>query len=372
MDFEKAVASIFDLCRTTEEINRAFDELQASIGQKKDAKMEETRQLVLENLNPTTQEKLQVLKKRVEDYLDRRKQIFWDLTVIILKNKHPEFFINEQTKVFGQFKDQVFNLPTTIKFSGSFNFNLDFTKREANSCLTPEESKRLWHTATPYNPDSDYGKRILNEALSVQVNPVHLILNPSKKLQKGQRGRLVLSAFKMYAPENKIHLISTIIDDQGAFVPIDAEDIFDHIKGIKDDTSIGYIDFIKQLHEQDVAQYIKSEKTRIDILLKVEVDKLNRWLVDEKQAINLKSEKMKNKITSLKRQFKMEKNFAKKLALDEEIRALQKETEDNEFNTFDIERELEKKCNRLIGGKKRSLKINYEIEPVFDVTWSVG
>lgn len=24
---------------------------------------------------------------------------------------------------------------------------------------------------------------------------------------------------------------------------------------------------------------------------------------------------------------------------------------DNEFNTFDIERELEKKCNRLIGGK---------------------
>ena len=44
---------------------------------------------------------------------------------------------------------------------------------------------------------------------------------------------------------------------------------------------------------------------------------------------------------------------------------------DNEFNTFDIERELEKKCNRLIGGKKRSLKPDYTIEPVFDVTWEV-
>ena len=30
VDFEKTVASIFELCRTTEEINRAFDELQAS------------------------------------------------------------------------------------------------------------------------------------------------------------------------------------------------------------------------------------------------------------------------------------------------------------------------------------------------------
>lgn len=56
VDFERAVASIFELCRTTEEINRAFDELQASLGVKRDAKMEETRQLVLENLNPTTQE----------------------------------------------------------------------------------------------------------------------------------------------------------------------------------------------------------------------------------------------------------------------------------------------------------------------------
>ena len=101
------------------------------------------------------------------------------------------------------------------------------------------------------------------------------------------------------------------------------------------------------------------------------MDKLNRWLIDEKQAINLKGEKMKNKITSLKRQFKMEKDFAKKLALDEEIRTLQKNMEDNEFNTFDIERDLEKKCNRLIGGKKRSLKPDYTIKPIFELTWEV-
>ena len=33
--------------------------------------------------------------------------------------------------------------------------------------------------------------------------------------------------------------------------------------------------------------------------------------------------------------------------------------------------ELEKKCNRLIGGKKRSLKMDYSVENVFDVTWEV-
>ena len=58
---------------------------------------EEAKQLVLENLSPTTQEKLHIMKQRVEDYLERRKQIFWDLTVIMLKKNHPEMFINEHS-----------------------------------------------------------------------------------------------------------------------------------------------------------------------------------------------------------------------------------------------------------------------------------
>jgi superfamily II DNA/RNA helicase len=106
VDFEKAVASIFELCRTTDEINRAFDELQSSLATEHNAKMEETRQLVLENLNPTTQEKLQVMKKRVDDYLERRKQIFWDMSVVMLKKNHPDLYVNEDRKVFGQFRER--------------------------------------------------------------------------------------------------------------------------------------------------------------------------------------------------------------------------------------------------------------------------
>lgn len=137
VDFERAVASIFELCRTTEEINRAFDELQASLSVQRDAKLEETRQLVLENLNPTTQEKLQVMKQRVEDYLERRKQIFWDLSVIMLKKHHPDMFINPARHVFGPFEEQDFDKPTDIVFGKSFNFKLDFSKRDNNRFLSP-------------------------------------------------------------------------------------------------------------------------------------------------------------------------------------------------------------------------------------------
>lgn len=372
VDFERAVAAIFDLCRTTEEINRAFDELQESLGVQREEKLEEAKQLVLENLSPTTQEKLHIIKQRVEDYLDRRKQIFWDLTVIMLRKNHPDMFINEHTKVFGQFKEQVFNSSTNINFSANFNHYLDFTKREINrDLLLPSERKALWRSATAYNPDSSLGKRILDEAVSLPNKPLHLRLMASDKLKSGQKGRLELSLFRMTQPENVNYLITTIMSDSGSLLNLRAEDIFDNAVAADEPVIMGYQDLLSQIHEQNVAKYEKSEKKRIDNILRAEVDKLNRWLIDEKQAIHLKGDKLKNKITSLKRQFKLEKNFNTKLAIDAEIKKLQAEMNNNEFNTFDIERELEKKCNRLVGGKKRSLKIDYSIEQIFDITWEV-
>lgn len=373
VDFEKAVASILEMCRTTDEINRAFDALQESLSVKREEKIEEAKQLVLENLSPTTQEKLHVMRQRVEDYLERRKEIFWNLTVVILKMFHPEFFINERTKVFGQFEEQVFGLPSTINFSKSFNYNLDFTKKETNNnLLTSEERKALSRAATVYNPDSEFGKIILKEALNLEAKPIHLHLKASNKLETGSKGRLKLSLFTMKQPETKNHLITTVMSDKGNLLNVQARDIFDNVITTDEPIVIGYKDLINQIHEQNIAKYEKSEKKRIDNMLRSEVDKLNRWLVDEKQAIHLKGGKLKNKITSLKRQLKLEKNFNTKLAITTEIKKLQEEMNNNEFNTFDTERELEKKCNRLVGGKKRSLKIDYSITPVFNLTWEVG
>ena len=67
----------------------------------------------------------------------------------------------------------------------------------------------------------------------------------------------------------------------------------------------------------------------------------------------------------------MEKKKKKKIALQDQIKKMQQQMNETDFNTFDIERELERKCNRLIGGKKRSLKIDYTITPVFNLTWEV-
>lgn len=372
VDFEKAVASIFDLCRTTEEINRAFDALQESIGPKKDAKIEETRQLILDHLGPDIQEKFHVMKKRVENYLDRRKQIFWDLTLIILKKYHPDMFIDEKEKIFGPFREQVFNIYSEMKFAKNFCQILDFTQRDPNEILLPSDRVRRKMEPTPYNPNTDFGKRILSQALAPGEFSGHVRLAPSNHLTTGQKGRLKVSLFSLTRPEEKKYLIATIINDSGGLLPtVGMKDIMDNITGVEEAHETVFQTYADQLHEQNIQKYEKSEKQRIDALLKTETDKLNRWLIDEKQAIGLKAEKMKNKLTALKRQFKMEKNFDAKLALKSEIKKLESQMNSDEFNTFDTEKELEKKCAHLIGGKKRALKPVYTITPVFNLTWEV-
>lgn len=370
LDFEKAVASIFELCRTPEEINKAFNELQDRLGSKKDERIEEIKQLVLENLNPTTQEKFNILKKRVEDYLDRNQTIFWELTKSILKNHYPQYFINEASKTFGEFESQVFGGYSDINFGASFAYRLDYTKRDYHF-LIPLQKKALKLQAQAYNPYSNFGREVLNKAINFECNKLHFKVSVSDKLPKGSIGLGKLSLCETQSPAPSKHLLATFINENGNELFYDASTFFDHISVTGEFKEMRFQEVLNLLHERKISDYVKSEKKKVDALLKYEIEKLNRWLADEKKAIRLKSEKDKNVIANLKRLFKAEKALKKKLEFDAKIKKLEKKVSDAEFNIFDAERELEKKCNRIAGTKKRSLKYSFRLQDIFEFSFEI-
>ena len=58
VDFERRIADIYQRCRTPEEIQASFDQLQQDLSAQVDAKMTRTRQQLLENFDEEVQEKL--------------------------------------------------------------------------------------------------------------------------------------------------------------------------------------------------------------------------------------------------------------------------------------------------------------------------
>lgn len=189
---------------------------------KREQGIEQAKQLVLENLNPTLQEKLHVTQTRVETFLSRDKQVFWNLTKNILKIIEPDFFINDDTKTFGQFETQVFpNVHSEINFAVNFSHRLDYTKRDTIH-MYYKDKKALRRQPAAYNPQSAFGKRVLATALELKTPPTHLIIK-ALKLKAGLRGRVRVSLYKQTAPDINQRLICTFISHEGEKLDISPE-----------------------------------------------------------------------------------------------------------------------------------------------------
>ena len=80
VDFEKRIADIYQRCRTPEEINASFDQLQQELSQQIDEALTRTRQQLLENFDEEVLEKLRVNLESSKTYLDRYERMLMELT----------------------------------------------------------------------------------------------------------------------------------------------------------------------------------------------------------------------------------------------------------------------------------------------------
>ncbi|MFB6273422.1 MAG: SNF2-related protein [Salinibacter sp.] len=70
VDFEKRILEIYQQCRTPEEIDRAFKELQAELEEDIQDRMAETRRQILENFDEDVQQRLKLQREETENQLN--------------------------------------------------------------------------------------------------------------------------------------------------------------------------------------------------------------------------------------------------------------------------------------------------------------
>ncbi|MFQ5486324.1 MAG: helicase-related protein, partial [Desulfobacterales bacterium] len=80
VDFEKRIANIYQKCRTPEEIQSSFDQLQQEISSQIDDSIKKTRQQLLENFDAEVHEKLRINMANSREYLNRYEQNLMVLT----------------------------------------------------------------------------------------------------------------------------------------------------------------------------------------------------------------------------------------------------------------------------------------------------
>ena len=95
VDFEKRIVRIYQECRSPEEIQESFDELQRELETDIDENMKLTRKKLLENFDEEVHEKLRVNLKESTEYLNKYENWLWELSRYALRSYAD--FLPEET-----------------------------------------------------------------------------------------------------------------------------------------------------------------------------------------------------------------------------------------------------------------------------------
>ena len=85
MDFEKRINDIYQKCRTSDEINAAFDALQTEMEENIAAGLSDARQKLLEHFDEEVHRRLRVRSDETRRHIDRYQRWLWELTRIELE-----------------------------------------------------------------------------------------------------------------------------------------------------------------------------------------------------------------------------------------------------------------------------------------------
>ena len=89
VEFEKRIVSIYQNCRSTEEIEAEFERLRAEMDENITATMEDTRRKLLENFDAEVHDRLKINLDKSREYLDRYERMLWSVTQHELRPARP-------------------------------------------------------------------------------------------------------------------------------------------------------------------------------------------------------------------------------------------------------------------------------------------
>ncbi len=100
VDIERRIAEVYQTCRTNDEIQAAFDALQAELDAKIQARLAATRQMLLEHFDEDVRSRLKISREKTLECLSQRERWLLDLTKVELDGQArfdpqmPRFYYN--------------------------------------------------------------------------------------------------------------------------------------------------------------------------------------------------------------------------------------------------------------------------------------
>lgn len=381
VDFEKRIADIYLQCRTEEEIQTSFDQLQKELDAEINQEMQSARRKLLENFDEEVHEKLKLNLEESQQHLNRYEALLWQIT---------KYFLEP----FARFDNS----------ENSFTL-LQNPFPEEQIHPGPYRIGKNIEDANTYRIGHPLAERIISRCKEKVLSPRSLTFNYSQSDKKisileplvGKSGWLVVENLTVTAFESEDHvLLSGICDDvrmdpfgrtlldseqcrRMFSIPAQVENLSPAQTSFPND-SIGN-------PEQSLPPSVEEKlKASIDSLQKevlgkisernsgffeTEMEKLEKWADDVKTSLEIELKQLDKDIKFRKTESKKILNLEEKVAAQREIKEMEKRRNNLRQDLFKAQDEVDVKKEDLISKIEAQLKQQIQTEKVFTIRWNV-
>ena len=381
VDFEKRILSIYQECRTPAEIDIAFKALQAEMDERIQARMNDTRKMLLENFDEDVHERLRIQLSDAKAQLDRFSKCFWSLTHFML---HDRAQFNDTALTF-----DLIQPPTQDIAPGRYHLISKSTpganrlkSSEAADAGETVQEARAEYGAFLYRLSHPLGEYVIDHGKTLDTPTARIVFNVSQhptrlhviEALRGKHGYLTLTALAIESYDREEYLLFSAVDDQGQ--PIEQETCEKLFNCMAENTGAASIP--ATISQRLTAEAQRHAKATISQSLEANNqyfnearEKLEKWADDLVLAAEKALKDTKEQIKIFQRQARLATHLEEQHEIQQKIQKLEKQQRRQRQEIFKVEDDIIEKRDALIDSLERRLSQKTETSSLFTIEWAV-
>lgn len=360
VDFERRVLAIYQQCRTTQEIDTAFRQLQQEMEESIQVRMDDTRKVLLEQFDEDVHGRLKMRLNDARSNMDRISRLYWTLTRFILADRAT---FDDEALTFD------LHQPPNAGFKpGRYHL---ISKTQQN--VLGDFLYRLSHPLGEWVIDT--GKTFPAPLASLTFD---LSSYPAKmsivEAIKGQSGWLTLQHLAIDSFERRDCLLFSGFTHSGDSLDQETCERLFHcsasvepLDGLPDDARTRLI-VETNLHTDAAIACSLEDNNRLFV---EERERLEKWAEDMVLAAEKDLADTRAQIKAVRRQARLAATLDEQGGFQTKIRNLEKKQRRQREQIFEIEDQIDEKRDKLIDGLQKRLSQQTANTPLFTIRWRV-
>jgi len=363
IDFEKRILEIYQSCRTAAEIDRAFAALQRELEADITARLDETRQLLIEHFDEDVHDRLRLQLDQTRERLDQVGRLFWGLTCFVLRDRAtfeetaPRFVLHTP--------------PDPAIPAGRYRL----TRRGADLPDADQDHRyRLTHPLGEYvlaQGQAADTARLAAVDFNISQHPTRLSV---VEALTGQSGWLALEQLTVETLQCEEHLLFTALTDQGEVVDQEAcEKLFQcqavgpprPAPGLKPPPRLA--ENARRYGEATISRIVETHQR----FFAEEREKLEKWAEDKMLAAEQSLQDTKAKLRVLKRESRQAVSMEAQHQIQTKIRDLERLQRRQRQAIFEVEDEIILQRDALIAALEQRLRQRTDLHRLLTIRWTV-